>query len=135
MINTWKFTKTVVKGEEFLDFTGNRYEYVTQRPYHDDKGVLPDGVVLTLRILSDTADYGVDKKTQKRRATNRGQNFDATVLCGCRELPFDFGDIVSLEDFDAEHSYALDFNLILRFKGAKLIEKAESEEDVAQSDE
>ena len=124
MINTFKFTKTLVLGEEFLAATGNRYEYVTQRPYHDKKNILSNGVVLTLRILEDKADYGVDKNTNKARPSNKGQNFDATILNGKTELPLDFGDIVSLEGFDEENSFAVGFDLIMRFKGVKRLSHA-----------
>ncbi|MCH5353521.1 MAG: hypothetical protein J1E06_08665 [Acutalibacter sp.] len=119
MINQWFFSKQIVLGEEFLKVTGNRYEFVAQRPYTDAKGKLPNGVILTLRILEDTKDYGIDKKTGVRRLTNRGQNFDATILCDKTELPLEFGDIVALENFDAENSFAVNFDLFLRFKGVK----------------
>lgn len=132
MINTWKYTKTVVLGNEFLEATGNRFEYVTQRPYHDKKGVLPDGVVLTLRILEDHTDYGVDKNTGKARPTNRGQNFDATILNGKTELPLEFGDVVALE-FDSENSFAVGFEIVMRFKGVKRLARAAGAATNAQS--
>lgn len=124
MINTWKYTETKVNGELFLANTKNRYEVVTQRPYHDKKGILPDGTVLTLRILEDVSDYGVDKNTGKARPTNRGQNFDVVILCGKTELPLGFGDVVALEDFDFENSFAMNFDLVMRFKGVKRLAHA-----------
>lgn len=133
MINTFAHTKTIVQGERFVENTNNHYEYITQRPYHDKKGVLPDGVILTLRILEDNTDYGVDKNTGKPRATNRGQNFDVTILNGRTELPFEFGDIVALEGFDEEHSFAMNFDLVMRFKGAKRLSRAGGTANAAQS--
>ena len=133
MINSWVFTKTLVLGDKFLEVTGNNFEYITQRPYHDKKGVLPDGIVLTLRILEDKMDYGTDKTSGKARPTNRGQNFDAVILNGKTELPLEYGDIVALEQFDSENSFAVGFNLVMRFKGIKRLSRAGGGGNVAQS--
>lgn len=124
MINTYVFTETRVNGEKFLEWTKNRFEYITQRPFKDKKGKTGDGVTLTLRILQDTGDYGVDKNTGKQRPTNRGQNFEATILNGKTELPLEFGDIVCLEGFDVENSYAIGFDLLMRFHDVKRVAKA-----------
>lgn len=121
MINTFVYTENRVKGNIFLENTGNIFEFVAQRPYRDKKGVLPDGVILTLHILQDNGDYGVDKETGAPRATNRGQNFDATILCGKTHLDFKEDDLIALEGFDYEHSMAINFDLLLRFRGAKKV--------------
>lgn len=121
MINSWHYTENRVKGDLFLENTGNVFEYVTQRPYQDKKGKLPNGVTLTLHILEDKGNYGVDKDTGKIRPTNQGQNFDATILCGQLELPFKPGDLVSLDGFDYENSMAIGFDLLFRFHAAKKV--------------
>lgn len=133
MINTWKYVEQKVNGELFLKNTCNRFEFVAQRPYHDKRGVLPDGVVLTLRILEDSGDYGTDKTTGRPRPTNRGQNFDATVLNGKTELPLEFGDVVALDQFDAENSYAMGFDLLMRFRGVKRLSRAGGGANAPQS--
>lgn len=98
---------------------GNVFGYVTERPYRDKKGILPDGVTVTLNIQKDDGDYGIDKNTGKPRSTNLGQNFDVTILNGKTSTDFKFGDKVSLVDFDQEHSYVMGFDLLLRFKDIK----------------
>lgn len=121
MKGTYIYTKTTVLGEKFLQNTGNKYRVVGQRPYHDKKGELPDGVVLTLLILEDTGDYGVDKNTGKPRENNELVNFDAYVLNGKDYLDLKKGDLVELIDFDEELSFAIGFDLIMRFKDVRKI--------------
>lgn len=121
MINAWFYTESKVKGDEFLRNTGNRYELVAQRPYTDKKGKLPNGIVGTFHILEDSGDYGIDKNTGKPRSTNKGQNFDATILCGTQYVDIEQGTLVSLEGFDAENSFAIGFDLLLRFKGIRKV--------------
>lgn len=116
MINTFIYTKPQVLGELFLENTNNIFEYICHRPYHDKRGQLPDGVVVTLHILEDHGNYGVDKASGKPRLTNRGQNFNATIL-GVTELDFEQGDHVRLLDFDEENSFAINFDIIMRFRG------------------
>lgn len=113
IINTHEFTETVIRADKLLECTGNEYKVVSARPYVDKKGVLPDGYTLTLKILHDTLDYGFDKEG-KQRENNEEQNFDVTVLS--RHTPLHKGDYVALKDFDEEHSFAIGFDLILRFR-------------------
>lgn len=113
IINTHEFTETVIRADKLLECTGNEYKVVSARPYTDKKGVLPDGYILTLKILHDTLDYGFDKEG-KRRENNVEQNFDVTVLA--KHTPLQKGDYIALKDFDEEHSFAIGFDLILRFK-------------------
>lgn len=121
MINTYIYTKTVIDADKFLSNTGNVYEFVTQRPYKDKKGILPDGIVATLHILQDDGDYGIDKNTGKPKSTNKGQNFDVTILCGATYVDIQQGDHVCLDGFDAEHSFAINYDLLLRFRGIKKV--------------
>ena len=113
LTNIFIFIKTVILSDVFLKGTGNRYKVVSVRPYSDKKGVLPDGYALTLKVLSDNIDYGHDKDGNPRE-NNVDQNFDVTVLA--KHTPLQKGDYVALKDFDEEHSYAIGFDLILRFK-------------------
>lgn len=121
LINTWVFTHTLVDGNKILEATGNQYRVVSFREYTDKKGVLPDGYTITLTVLKDTYDYGVDKNG-KTRDNNLYQTFDVTVLN--RNITLNKQDIVSLIGFDEEHSYAIGFDLLLRFKDLKVIKPA-----------
>lgn len=118
LTNTHALTQTLILMDKFLKGTGNRYKVVSVRPYSDKKGVLPDGYVLTLKVLTDSIDYGHDKDGNPRE-NNIDQNFDVTILA--KHTPLKKGDYVALKDFDEEHSYAIGFDLILRFRDYKKI--------------
>ena len=118
IVNSWNFTRTVIDWDKFARATHNQYRVVSSRPYKDKKGVLPDGVSLTLQIIKDDFDYGVDKNGNPRE-NNLFQNFDVTVLNN--KIDATKGDMVQLLDFDAEHSYVINFDLLLRFKNAKVV--------------
>ena len=122
LTNTHVITRTVILADKFLAGTGNKYKVVSARPYSDKKGVLPDGYVLTLKVLTDTIDYGCDKDGNERE-NNVDQNFDVTVLA--THTPLKKGDYVALKNFDEEHSYAIGFDLILRFKDYEKISSNE----------
>ena len=119
LITTFFFTKNIIDAEKILKATRNNYKVVSARLYSDKKHELPDGVTLTLMVVADDFNYGVDKNGQPRES-NLYQNFDVTVLN--RKHTFKKGDMVRLLDFDAEHSYAIGFDLLLRFKDAELIQ-------------
>ena len=119
MINTFVYVQTLIDWAKMEQNFGNVFSYVTERPFHDKKGILPDGVTVTLNIIKDDGDYGIDKKTGKPRSTNLGQNFDVTILNGKTSTDFEFEDKVSLVDFDQEHSYVMGFDLLLKFKDIK----------------
>ena len=116
--NSWFFTRTVIEWPIFAQATHNQYLVVSSRPYTDKKGKLPNGVSLTLQVLKDDFDYGVDKEGRPRE-NNLYQNFDVTVLND--KLQVNKGDMVQLVDFDFENSYAIGFDLLLRFKDANVI--------------
>lgn len=118
LVNTWFFIKHVIDWEQIKKATGNKYRVVSVRPYVDKNGVLPDGINLTLTVLEDNFDYGLDKEGVPRE-NNLYQNFDATVLN--RNHKVKKGDIVELVDFDAEHSFAINYDMLLRFKDLKVI--------------
>ena len=118
MKNAFRFTKTVILADVFLKNTGNRYMVVAQAPYLDEKGKIGSvGTILTLMIQEDSTDYGIDKNTQRARDNNVYETFDVTILNGRTHLDVQKGDFVGLDGFDEDHSYFIDNNLILRFKG------------------
>lgn len=124
LTNSWYFVKNIVDGQKMLDCFENKFRLVAQRPYEDKKGVLPSGVTVTLMVLKDSADYGVDKKTGRERDNNIYQTFDATILNGTQELPSEFtkGKIVRLVNFREDCSYSIGFDLLLRFDDIELVE-------------
>ncbi|MCT6888425.1 hypothetical protein NX781_07080 [Lactobacillus kullabergensis] len=116
LINTFAFTKTVVDGEKLLKATRNQYRLVAQRPYQSKKTPEDKGVALTLQVIADDMNYGVDKKTGQPRETNLFETFDVTVLSGQNHIPAKKGDYVTLSGFIPEKSFAIGFDLILRFR-------------------
>lgn len=104
--------QSAIDWEKFASATGNAYKVVSVRPYTDKKGKLPDGLNLTLMVMHDNHDYGRDANGNPRE-NNLYQSFNATVLNRQRNVVK--GDTVKLLDYDSEHSYYIDFNLILRF--------------------
>lgn len=122
MFNTFEFVKTLIDWDKMVQYFGNEFNYVAERPYHDKKGKLPDGVVLTLKINKDDGDYGINKDTGKPKPTNRGQNIDVTILNGKISTDLEYDDKVSLVDFDQENSFAIGFDLMLRFKDYKKVQ-------------
>lgn len=118
LINTFAYTRTIIDWPKLEKATGNKYRVVASRPYKDKKGMLPDGVTMTLTVLNDTMDYGIGKDGRPRD-NNQFQNFDVTVL---RPVNVKKGDMVELVEFDAEHSYAIGFDLLLRFKDCRVLQ-------------
>jgi|GEM_PF-1806544 len=119
LINTWNFTKTIIDWEAIQKATHNQYRVVSVRPYVDKKGILPEGYTLTLMVLKDDFDYGLDKNGRPRE-NNVYCTFDATVLN--RKTSVKKGDIIRLLDFDEEHSFAIGFDLLLRFKDYEVVQ-------------
>ena len=113
LTNIYALTRTVILADMFLKGTGDKYKVVSARPYPDKKGVLPDDYRLTLKVLTDSIDYDFDKNDNPRE-NNVDQNFDVTVLA--KHTPLKKGYYLSLKDFDEQHSYAIGFELILRYK-------------------
>ena len=120
LINTWVFTKTSIDADKLLQATRNEFRVVTSRAYSDKKGKMPDGITLTVTVLHDDHDYGVDKNGNQRDS-NQFQTFDVTVLN--RKHNVKKGDVIKLLDFDAENSFAIGFDLLLRFKDLEIIPK------------
>ena len=118
--HTFVFTKTIIEWEKFSKATQNRYQVVSVREYSDKKGNRPDGYSLTLMVLKDNLDYGVNANTGEPRDNNEFVNFDVTVFS--RKEKIVKGDIISLEQFDPDNSFVIGFDLILRFKDFKILE-------------
>ena len=128
MKNIWKFTETVIRIDEFLKNTGNKYRLVNQKPYLDNSGKAGNvGTTLTLMILEDSTDYGIDQNTGNPRENNVYENFEVTILDGVTyHADLKKGDLVSLSGFIPELSFAIGFDWILRFKN---IQKGMMEND------
>lgn len=118
--NSWVYTQTQFDWEKFSEATGNTFLYAFQKPFQSKKEPEDKGVTLTLSIIHDSMDYGVDKNGHKRD-NNVLNAFDVTILNGQSEMPFNKGDKVSLIGFIPEKSYVIGFDLLLRFKDAKKV--------------
>ena len=123
LINTWFFTKTIINWDAIAQATHNQYRVVSCRPYVDKKQILPEGITLTLQVLYDDFDYGNDKQGVPRE-NNIFQTFDVTVLNKNHNIKK--GDYISLIGFDAEHSFAIGFDMLLRFKDLKVLQPSKS---------
>ena len=118
--NGFRYTQTLVLGEDFLKDTGNKYQFVTQKPYRgkfdaDGNAVIPAGVTCTLMITEDHSDPVIDKSTGEVRDNNELQTFDCTIVGADYPLPFKKREMVGLGDFMQDISYYVDYNFILRF--------------------
>lgn len=127
LINTWFFTKTHILWDVIEKATHNKYDVVSVRQYTDKKHVLPDGYTLTLKVLEDDFNYGTDKEGNPRE-DNVCQNFDVTVFNRNRVIKK--GDCIRLLGFDDEHSFAMGFDLVLRFKDCEIIQPQEVKANV-----
>lgn len=119
LINTWFFQQKIILWDVIAEATKNQFRVVAVRDYTDKKGKLPDGLTLTLMVLHDDYDYGIDK-SGKPRENNLYTTFDATVLTRAHTVKK--GDIVKLLDFDVENSFAINFDMILRFRDLKVLQ-------------
>lgn len=121
--NAYMFQKTLIEWETMEKAFRNQFRVVSARPYTDKKGILPEGYNLTLMVLHDDFDYGVDKNGVKRE-NNTFQNFDVTVLS--RKAAVKKGDMIRLMDFDPDHSYVIGYDMLLRFKDYELIPQSKN---------
>lgn len=117
--NPWAYTQTLFNTEKFLKMTHNIFLFVSAKPYQSKKIPEDNGTTLTLSIMHDDMDYGVDKNTGKKRDNNVLNTFDVTILNGKSEVPFKKGDKVSLAGFIPEKSYVIGFDVLLRFRDVK----------------
>ncbi len=119
--NSYHFQETLIHWDMIEEATHNHYMVVASRPYkgNKDKG-LDAGITVTLQVIEDDFDYGVDK-TGKPIENNVFQTFDATVIGYDGEVAK--GDLVSLHDFDQENSFVVKFDMILRFHGMQVLKR------------
>lgn len=109
-LNTFNWNK-------FASATHNEYQVIFFREYVDKKGILPDGLTLTLQVIHDDYDYGFNDKGEKILDNTLNQ-FDVTVFI---RKPVQKGDLISLIGYDEDHTYYIDFNLILRFEDFEVL--------------
>lgn len=115
----FKYAKTIFRDKDFLKDTRNRFKVVSVSPYSDKKGKLPNGQRLTLKILEDDGTPPTDKNGNPQDNLV-DENFDVTVL-SCDPMVRK-GDYIALENFDQEHSYVINYSVILRFKGLRVLQ-------------
>lgn len=120
LINSWFFTKQMIDYDKLLKATRNTYQVVSQKPYQSKKIADDKGTILTLLVLYDDTDYGVDKNGRKRD-NNVLNTFDVTILNGQTYLPLKKGEKVSLGRFLPEKSYVIGFDLLLRFADVRKV--------------
>ena len=122
MLSVSPYIKTLIDWEGMDKDWGGSYIFVGQRAYKGkpEAGLAP-GATVTLQIMQDAHDHGVDK-AGRQRDNNTLEVFSATIVGCTYPLPFAKGDKVKLGGFMPDASYFIDFSLILRFSS---IEKAQ----------
>ena len=122
MLQVSPYVRTVIDWAGMDKDWGGSYVFVSQRPYRGkpEAGLAP-GATVTLQIMQDAHDHGVDK-AGRQRDNNTLEVFSATIVGCTYPLPFAKGDKVKLGGFMPDASYFIDFSLILRFSS---IEKAQ----------
>lgn len=133
--NQHRYAKTLVLGNDFLSDTGNKYRLVSQRAYKGkpEKNI-PTGVTVTLQIIEDNSEPIIDKVTGMEADNNVFETFEATILNAEFPLPYKKGDYVALEDFKEEYSYYINYSLILRFGGIKLLKSVSNHNNNTKGD-
>lgn len=122
MLSVSPYVRTLINWEGMDKDWGGSYVFVSQRPYKGkpEAGLAP-GATVTLQIMQDAHDHGVDK-SGRQRDNNALETFSATIVGYTYPLPFSKGDKVKLGGFLPDASYYIDYSLILRFNS---IEKAQ----------
>jgi hypothetical protein len=138
MNNAGKFAHTVIDGDLLEKITGNRYLVLSINPYKG-KDDVPEGVNITALIQEDHAPegfYGFKADGFTPREGVKYQNINITILSGntiktMQDLHV--GDEIAVFELDQQHSYFIDFNLILRFKRYKKLNKKGDRNENSQS--
>lgn len=122
MLSVSPYIRTVIDWDSMNRDWGGSYILVSQRPYRGkpEAGLAP-GATVTLQIMQDAHDHGVDK-SGRPRDNNALETFSVTIVGCSYPLPFTKGDKVKLDGFMPDASYYIDYSLILRFSS---IEKAQ----------
>lgn len=123
MLNVSPYIKTLINWEGMDKDWGGSYTFVSQRPYKGKpEAGLATGATVTLQIMQDAHDHGVDK-SGRPRDNNTLETFSATIV-GCPyPLPYAKGDKVKLSGFLPDASYYIDYSLILRFSGIEKMQQ------------
>ena len=123
MLNISSYIHTVIDWDSMARDWGGSYIFVSQRPYKGkpEAGLAP-GATVTLQIMQDAHDHGVDK-SGRPKDNNALETFSATIV-GCPyPLPFAKGDKVKLSGFLPDASYYIDYSLILRFSSIEKVQQ------------
>lgn len=123
MLNVTPYIHTVIDWDSMARDWGGSYIFVSQRPYKGkpEAGLAP-GATVTLQIMQDAHDHGVDK-SGRPKDNNALETFSATIV-GCPyPLPFAKGDKVKLSGFLSDASYYIDYSLILRFSSIEKMQQ------------
>lgn len=118
--HSWKYTQSTIDIDALLKATRNIFKFVGQKPFQSKKNPEDKGVIATLLVVYDDMDYGVDKNGNKRD-NNVLNTFDVTILNGETVLPLRKGEKVSLGKFIPEKSFAIGFDLLLRFDSIRKV--------------
>ena len=123
MLNISPYVRTVINWDAMDRDWGGSYTFVSQRTYKGkpEAGLAP-GATVTLQIISDAHDHGVDK-SGRPRDNNALETFSVTVVGCSYPLPLSKGDRVQLEGFIPEASYYIDYSPILRFRAIKKLQQ------------
>ena len=123
MLNASPYIKTLIDWEGMDKDWGGSFIFVSQRPYKGkpEAGLGP-GTTVTLQIMQDAHDHGVDK-SGRPRDNNTLETFSATIVGCLYPLPFAKGDKVRLSGFMADSSYFIDYSLILRFSSIEKVQQ------------
>ena len=133
MNNQTKFTETLIKADELAKVTGNKYRVLSTRPY-EGKNDLPNGITMELLIMEDHAPagyYGMKKDGSPREGVIY-QNLTVTIANGEKDKmmkEIHAGDEIALYDLDQDHSYFINYELILRFRKYKKINEKDNHEN------
>ena len=122
MLSVSPYVRTVIDWTAMDKDWGGSYTFVSQRPYkgNPEAGLAP-GATVTLQIMQDAHDHGVDK-SGRQRDNNTLEVFTATIVGCTYPLPFGKGDKVKLGGFLPDASYYIDFSLILRFSSIEKVQ-------------
>ena len=122
MLQVSPYVRTVIDWTAMDKDWGGSYTFVSQRPYKGkpEAGLAP-GATVTLQIMQDAHDHGVDK-SGRQRDNNTLEVFTATIVGCTYPLPFGKGDKVKLGGFLPDASYYIDFSLILRFSSIEKVQ-------------
>ncbi len=123
MVNASPYVKTLIDWAGMDKDWGHTYMLVSQRPYKGkpEAGLAP-GATVTLQIMQDAHDYGVDK-SGRPRDNNALETFSVTIVGCSYPLPFTKGDKVKLDGFMPDASYYIDYSLILRFSHIEKVQQ------------